>query len=150
MWGNRQVKGMPVSEAVVGATQPYIEGWYVDFTSDSDPRVSKLGRMRVVVPASRLVFGLSALHGDISKKLPSLSPPYAKVFTLEPSAADDNELMKGFQKLATSQHALRGAMYWCIDEEAGSSRPFYMSAGLGQMLGLVHTKAGDKTCTAAD
>mmetsp|Transcript_32153 Transcript_32153/g.91214 ORF Transcript_32153/g.91214 Transcript_32153/m.91214 type:complete len:439 (+) Transcript_32153:256-1572(+) len=131
-----QVAGLSVSEAIQRASQPYFDGWEVDFSADDDPRVSRLGRRRIVVPPRRFVFGLIALHGDPLQHLPAARPPYPKVFTLLPAGEPGNAVAEAFEALRRGGRGPRGAMYWCVAEEVDSSAPFYMSSGLAAVLKL--------------
>mmetsp|Transcript_13085 Transcript_13085/g.31018 ORF Transcript_13085/g.31018 Transcript_13085/m.31018 type:complete len:425 (-) Transcript_13085:90-1364(-) len=142
-----QVAGMQVAEAVVAAAVPYVDGWEVDFSADPDPRVAGLGRRRVSIPPERLVIGLGALHGPLPEQRPRHEPPYAKVFTLEPSGVPGNPFREAMARLRREGRPLRGAMFWCIAEEAASSEPFYMSRGLAAALRLPR---GNTTRSAAD
>lgn len=133
----RQVAGVPLQEAIERAATAYYGGWVVDFSSDDDDRVSRLGTKTIAIPPARLVFGLGALHGRIDEKLPAERPPFPKIFTVVPSGRQDNPVARAFQSMLGDGLAPRGFMYWSIEEESGSSpSPFYMSRGLADVLGL--------------
>ena len=127
-----QVAGIPHQQAIQDAASAYFDGWEVDFSSDEDPEVALLGLQSLNIPPEKFIFGVAALSGDLEAHLPSDSAPYAKIFTLDPTSS--TAFRDAMRAMNSAGRAPRGFMFWCAEDEARSSSPFYMSRGLSDVL----------------
>ena len=128
-----QVLGMSVSHAIICAVLPYLENYWVDFSTDDSPRVASLGKQKISIPHEGLVVGFIAYSGNPRQEIPR-SYPYAKGVTFMPT--DGDSVQSAYKELEMKGTPPRGFMYWCILDEAGSTIPYYMSSGLATVMGL--------------
>eukprot|EP00958_Prasinococcus_capsulatus_P009230 scaffold907_cov398-Prasinococcus_capsulatus_cf.AAC.5 len=127
-----QVSNLTISEGILRAAEHYLEGFVVDFSTDTSPKVAALGKQRISVPAEALVLGFIATSGDPHEDAPAHAYPYKKTFTVMPTEPDS--VQRAYGDLAGKGRAPRGFMFWCISEEAGSTIPYYLSEGLAAVV----------------
>jgi hypothetical protein len=133
-----QIAGVPIAKAIQNAALAYFNGWVVDFSTDDDLVISSLGLQKLSVPPEVLVFGVAALPGDLDGNLPAIIPPFKKIFTMDPKGNNGSAFLDAMHAMESAGGAPRGFMFWCGEDEAKSSSPFYMSRGLSDVL----TRAG--------